>query len=56
MIGLFRIISPEANIAKSKAMIFQPGSIWSGISAEAFTKRSTEEVENYHDHLRRRIP
>ena len=56
LIGLFRRISLEDNITKSKKMIFQPGDIWSGMSADAFTRRRTGEGKNYHDHLRRQIP
>ena len=47
LIDLFRIIVPEANIAKSKKMICQPGSIQSGMLVEAFTRRITGEGTNY---------
>ena len=54
-IGLFRRIEPEATIAKSNKMTFQPGGICSGVSAEAFTRRIKGEGVNYHNHLRLRI-
>ena len=52
----FRRIGPEANIAKSKTMTCQPGAIRSGMSVGAFTRRSTYEVVNYRNYMRRWIP
>ena len=54
-ICLLRITGLKTNISKSKKMTCQPGSIWSGMSVEAFTRRSIGEVANYHNHLRCRI-
>ena len=56
MIGLFRRIILEANIEKSKKMVFQPGVIWYGMSAEAFARRGTEEGASCRDRLRLQIP
>ena len=52
LIGLFRRIILEANIENSKKMNCHPGSIWSGMSAEKFTRRSTGEGANYHGCLK----
>ena len=56
LIDFFRRTGLKANIEKSKAIICQPRAIRSGMSAEAFTRRSTGEGANYRDRLRRRIP
>ena len=55
LIGLFRRYGLLDNVAKSKAMMCQPGVIQSGMSKEAVGRWSTGRGETYKERLRRRI-
>ena len=55
IIEIFRRFGLMSNVAKSKTMTFQPGSICTGVSEEAFSQRSTREGATYKKHLQQSI-
>ena len=55
LIGLFRRIGLMANVAKSKNMTCQPGTIRSGMSEEAVGWRSTGRGTIYRERLLHRL-
>ena len=50
--GLFCRVGLTANVAKYKNMNFQAGEIYTGMSEDDFSWRSTEDGDTYRERLR----
>ena len=56
LVGLFRRYGLAANVAKSRTITFQPGSLWAGMSEEAMALKCTGVRYSYQVSLQSQIP